>query len=194
MPLSSCGMCFADEAAPKNTSVGTQTEGTSSTASQASDTARPRDTQSSSPSSASAVGSNAQSPAASGPPLHYSDAARTSLPPGATVGATSSAARHSAAGQNGSVATTGSASLNGKAPYGHTAKAGQGNGSKGTPAEQATPKGSAGDESKPAGKEAIQWEKPLEVQEWEDEIGSAKPGLAGVCSAIPSSQCHPLPS
>ncbi|CAL8461975.1 g1506 [Coccomyxa elongata] len=168
-----------DEAAPQKTSVGTQTEGISSSASQSSEAALRRESVSSSPARTSAADSNAQSPAVSGPSLHYSDAARTSLPPGATVGATSSAARQSAAGQNGSVATTGSASLNGKAPSGHTPKAGQGNGSKGAPKEQATPKGSAGDKNKSATKEATQWEKALEVQEWEDDSGTAKPSIAG---------------
>lgn len=171
-------MCFSDEAAPTKASVSTQTEGSSSTASQSSEAAHRRDSATSPVASTSAPSSSA-----SGSVLHYSDAARTSLPPGASVGATSSAARQSAAGQNGSMATNGSASLNGRAPSGHAPKAVQGSGSKGAPVEQATPKGSSGDQDISASKDATQWENPLEVQEWEDEAGTRKPGLAGVCSA-----------
>lgn len=110
------------------------------------------------------------------PLLHYPDVARTSLPPGATAAATSSSASPSNSAQKSTPSVNGAASLNGNVSAG---TAGAGNGSRGAATEQQKAKGPAGIKGSGNGKEAALWEKPSQLQEWEDDTGAAKPGLAG---------------
>ena len=70
----------------------------------------------------------------------------------------------------------GAASLNGNVSAG---TAGAGNGSRGAATEQQKAKGPAGIKGSGNGKEAALWEKSSQLQEWEDDTGAAKPGLAG---------------
>jgi hypothetical protein len=165
-----CNECLTDET--QRPSVGTQTEEASST--------REAERASAKQPEASAADAlpSAKTDAAKAPEplLHYPDVARTSLPPGASPAAASSNASQSNAAQKSAQSSNGAVLLNGRGPRG---KAGPEDGSRGAATGQGITKGSAGDKGKGDSPEAAQWEKPSQLQEWDDDSGSAKPGLAG---------------